>query len=1140
MTQQSPASTSQRKALTQAYLVIQDLKAQLKAAEEGNREPIAIIGLGCRFPGALDPEAFWQLLRDGVDATREIPKERWDIDAYYDPAPDTPGKMNVRRGAFLDKETMPWGIEGFDADFFRISPREAMSMDPQQRLLLEVSWEAIESAGIPAHQLRNSNTGVYIGHDRLNSEYASLEPGILAEDRYIQTGAVMSMPAGRLSYCLGLQGPSMVVATACSSSLVATSLAVQALQTGATDLALAGGVHLSLSPEDSIQLSKTNALAPDGRCKTFDAAADGYSRGEGCGVVVLKRLSDALRDGDMIRAVIRGTAVNHDGPSAGLTVPNGPAQEKLLRSALASANVDPAQISYVEAHGTGTSLGDPIEVRSLGKVLGTQDRQDPLFIGSVKTNIGHLEAAAGIAGLIKVVLSFEHEQIPPSLHFKEPNPKIDWDNLAVEVPTECIPWAPRPHPFGAEQSANDKANRLAGVSAFGFSGTNAHIILEQAPAGASDHKNTHRQPTSLLTLSAKSTEALKALASRYVSYLAMTPAHLADICFTANIGRTDFAYRLAVVGGEKAEISQKLARFAEDEQANALLSGQVIKNKSPKIAFLFTGQGSQYIGMGRELYEKEPVFRQTLEQCDAYLRQLDISLLSVLYPTGEESPLNQTAYAQPALFAIEYALAQLWRSWGINPDVVMGHSVGEYVAACIAGVFSLEDGLKLIAERGRLMQMLPQNGSMVSVMAPYEAISALLLAEEQVSIAAINGPESVVISGVKEAIERVMATLSKQGINCRSLAVSHAFHSPLMEPMMAQFAQIAKGIIYNQPQIPIVSNLTGELVTHEITEADYWVQHVREPVRFVDGMNVVQIQGATIFLEVGPKPTLLGMGQICLPDSDFAWIPSLRPENAWGQLLSSLGKLYTLGCHIKWGNFYNSEHITLRKVALPTYPFQREPYWIASGNETTKLTRVRPLLDKMVKSPIHKATIFETAFSAQNIPFLRDHTIYGEIVSPGACHMAMVLSGAETLFDTSNFRLEDVVFPQALVLSKEGERTVQAILSPTEGGREAEFRVISFSDDDDVLTHAVGRVQVQTESQAEVIPLDEIQAECRTAIDGTRIYEAAAAQQIFLGPAFQWLADIRVGEKKAIAKLTRPPSIGSLHGHLLHPGLLDA
>ena len=942
--------SSQKSALLQAFLAIEKLEAKLKAVEEAKREPIAIIGLGCRFPSAPDPESFWELLRDGVDATREVPKERWDIDAYYDPDPDTPGKMYVRRGAFLDKRTIPWGIESFDAPFFGISPREAVSLDPQQRLLLEVSWEAIENAGIAAKQLRNSNTGVYIGHDHLNSDYALLDPSCLKEDRYIGTGAGGSLPAGRLSYFLGLQGPCLVVSTACSSSLVATHLAVQALRAGECDLALAGGVQLNLSPENSILLSKSNALAPDGRCKTFDAAADGYSRGEGCGIVVLKRLSDAIRDGDLIRAIIRGSAINHDGPSAGLTVPNGPAQEKLLRDALASANVEPAQISYVEAHGTGTPLGDPIEVRALGQVMGqfergTRDRQNPLLIGSVKTNIGHLEAAAGIAGLIKVVLSLEHGEIPPHLHFKQPNPNIRWDDLPIKVPTEGTPWA--------------EEARLAGVSSFGFSGTNAHVILEQAPPDESARGSTEasKRPLELLTLSTKSAEALKALANRYVDYLATTQSNLADICFTANTGRSDFTHRLSVVGHSKDEISQKLASFTEGQQTSNLFptallctSGQAIKGMKPKIAFLFTGQGSQYIGMGRQLYESQPTFRQALEQCDEYLRQFDVPLLSLLYPVGQESPLNQTTCTQPALFAIEYALAQLWRSWGIEPDVVMGHSVGEYVAACVAGVFSLEDGLKLIAERGRLMGRLPQDGEMVSLMANEARVQqAIAPYPNDMSIAAINGPESVVLSGKRESVMSIVDQLAAEGIKTRQLTVSHAFHSPLMVPMLDEFRQVAAGITYHKPKLPLVSNVTGKVVSTEacpeelrITTPDYWVRHVLQAVRFADGVKTLAELGINIFLEIGPKATLLGMARLANAEKSTAtyYLPSLRKnQDDWQQMLTSLGELYVRGVSVDWEAFEQKTSPLLlggsdapagrRKVVLPTYPFQRQRYWLS-------------------------------------------------------------------------------------------------------------------------------------------------------------------------------------------------------------------
>ena len=691
------ARVEQLSASQRMLLALDDAVKKLEAVENAKTEPIAIVGMSCRFPGgANDPEKYWQLLSDGVDAITEVPPLRWHLDDHYDPNPDTAGKMYTRYGGFLDQ------VDQFDAQFFGISPREAVRIDPQQRLLLEVSWEALEKAGLIPNQLAVSQTGVFVGIT--TNDYARLlmPAGNLEQiDAYYLTGNPLNAVAGRLSYTLGLQGPCMAIDTACSSSLVAVHLACQSLRNEECDRALAGGVNLILSPENTIALSQAKMMAPNGRCKTFDAEADGIVRGEGCGVLVLKRLKDAVAEGDNILAVIRGSAVNQDGASSGFTVPNKSAQEALIRQALSRAKVEPSAVDYIEAHGTGTSLGDPIEVRALGAVLGKgRCATQPLLIGSVKTNIGHLESAAGVAGLIKVVLSLQHQQIPAHLHFQQPSPYINWDELPISVTTQATPWHRGEKP------------RIAGVSAFGASGTNAHVVLEEAPT--QKIPESVDRPWHLLTVSAKSKEALEELAASYQQHLAANPAlALGDICHTSNTGRGQFKHRLTVLASSTTDASAKLAAFCRGEEVPEILSGQA-RTKLPKIAFLFTGQGSQYVGMGKQLYEQSPVFRAEIDHCAQILdTQLDKSLLSVL----DSSLIDQTAYTQPALFALEYALFQLWKSWGIVPSVVMGHSVGEYVAACVAGVFSLEDGLKLIAARGRLMQQLPQSGQMVAVMA---------------------------------------------------------------------------------------------------------------------------------------------------------------------------------------------------------------------------------------------------------------------------------------------------------------------------------------------------------------------------------------------------------------------------------------
>ena len=672
-----------------ALRALDDMQAKLDAIEYAKREPIAIVGMGCRFPGgANSPEAFWQLLRDGVDTISEVPPERWDTDKYYNCDPNIPGTIATREGGFLE------GVDGFDSEFFNISAREAASMDPQQRLLLEVSWSALENAAL-VPQVADRATGVFVGIYMHDYSRVMSEAGDATNiDAFCAMGNSLSVAAGRLSYILGLNGPSMAIDTSCSSSLVSIHLACQSLRLGECNAALAGGVGLNLAPDTSIALSRTQMLNPEGRCKTFDASANGFAKGEGCGMIVLKRLSDAVRDGDNILALVRGSAVNHNGRSSSLIAPNGLSQQAVIRQALANGGVKPESVDYVEVQGTGTSVGESIEVGALNAVYGQNRPADrPLAIASVKTNIGHTEAASGVASLLKVVLALQNKQIPPHLHLKQPNPHIDWDKIPFKVPTELMPW-------------QKEEPRFAGISAFGFSGTNAHIVLEEAPTPEPVESSPER-PLHLLALSAKTETALVQLAQKYQKYLAANPdLDLANVCFSANSGRSHFQHRLSILASTTAELKDKLTAFNTDRKGKGIYRGEA--DSEPKIAFLFPDLDPKHWQMSRQLYDTQPTFKQSIDRCAEILEPyLDKPLLEVIYPsTGDsrrgESRIAPTAYLQPALFALEYALCRLWQSWGIKPSAVMGYGIGEYVAACIAGVFSLEDGLKLVVERGRL------------------------------------------------------------------------------------------------------------------------------------------------------------------------------------------------------------------------------------------------------------------------------------------------------------------------------------------------------------------------------------------------------------------------------------------------------
>ena len=903
-------TTDNRNLIRQALLKIDALQAKLDASEAKQREPIAIVGMGCRFPGGGDgPDAFWPLLHEGRGAIAEVPASRWDIDAYYDPDPDAPGKMVQRSGGFLD------GIDRFDPHFFGISPREAASMDPQQRLLLEVAWEALEDANIPADSLYRSPTGVFIGIMGQDFGQRLFAPSRHARlDAYAGTGTSPGMIAGRLSYCFGLTGPCFALDTACSSSLVALHLACDSLRRGESTLALTGGVNLILEPGLSINFSKARMLAPDGRCKTFDAAADGYVRGEGCGVLVLKRLADALADGDRVLAVVRGSAVNQDGPSGGLTVPSGPAQEQVIRQALANAGVTPAAVSYVEAHGTGTALGDPIELGALDRVFGAGHTSErPLYVGSVKTNLGHLEAAAGVAGVIKVVSALRRGSLPPHRNCTTPTPRFPWADKPLRVVQGPVAW-----PRGAEP-------RIAGVSSFGFSGTNAHIVIAEAP-------ETPAAPTAdtaapwLLPLSARSPEALAAVAGRYHAHLRANPGIApADLCAAVARGRAHLPHRLAVVADSTDAFADALEQVAEGRAAPAVITRGTADTGVPPLAFLFTGQGAQHPGMGRHLYDTQPVFRAALDRCAALLAaHTDIALIDLL--SDETGRLDQTGNTQPALFCLEYALYELWSSLGVRPDAVLGHSVGEYVAACVAGVFSLEDGIRLIAARARLMQALPAGGAMASVTADGERVARAIAGIPALSIAALNGPEQTVIAGDGAALRRVLDTLRAEGVHGRELTVSHAFHSPLMDPMLDAFAAVAATVTFHPPALPLVSNVTGKPAGDDITRPGYWVRHVRDAVRFADGTAALQDLGCRVFVEIGPDPVLCGLARRCLPDGAVL-IPSLRRTDP-ARFTRAVGELYVQGVAIDWKAVHPTPPTHLD---LPTYPFQRKRCWFDDG-----------------------------------------------------------------------------------------------------------------------------------------------------------------------------------------------------------------
>ena len=871
---------------------IRELRARLAVAESAQSGPIAIVGAGMRFPGGVrDADSFWELLESGRDAITDIPRDRWDWRQYFDRNPEARGAMYAVRGGFLED------IDCFDAEFFGIAPREAEMLDPQQRLVHEVAWHALENAGIAADSLRESHTGIFLGLSNLDYSRAALEDD-LRIDAYVGSGNSPSMAAGRLAYTLGVRGPAMTVDTSCSSSLTAVHLAVQSLRAGESDVALAGGANVILAPQMHIGFSRARMLSPDGRCKTFDAAADGYVRSEGCGVVVLKRLADAVRDGDRVMAAIRGSAVNHDGRSGGLTAPSSRAQAALLREAYTRAGVALDAVGMIEAHGTGTSLGDPIEMEALGEVFRGR-AAGSISVGSVKTNFGHTEAASGIAGLLKVVLALKKKRIPGHLHLTQPSAYIPWAELPFVVPTEGVDW----------KLNEGQARRVAGVSSFGFSGSNAHVVLEEFVSQSADGEMD--EGPQIAVISARSESALMSAKERLVAGLEAHPEYaLEDVSGTLTRGRVHFAHRAAWVVGSRAELMEKLASV---EAASAMAAPEAV-------CFLFTGQGSEHGGMGLELLKRSVVFRAAVERLEAALNgRLGTSIAAIWANANGE--LERASLVQPALYAYGWGLSELWRSWGVEPTTVMGHSLGEYVAATVAGVMTPEEGVRLVAARGRLTETLGKPGGMVAVACSFEAVKGLLTRFDELSVAAVNGPSSVVVSGALAAIEKFEERLKIDGLRHKRLRTTHGFHSAALDGMLDAFEEAAK-VDFKVPEVRWISNLTGLAMGRERSvDARYWRRHLRETVRFSDGLVAV---GDAVFVELGAEPHLLALADGIGADR---LVPSVRKGGGeWHGLLTAAARLYTLGFDLDWKGV--GEGKAFRKVALPGYPFERRRYWL--------------------------------------------------------------------------------------------------------------------------------------------------------------------------------------------------------------------
>ncbi|MFD7033802.1 beta-ketoacyl synthase N-terminal-like domain-containing protein [Streptomyces sp. NPDC059917] len=932
MTGQDPKLLEYLKRMT---VDLREARRRVEELEYARHEPVAIVGMSCAYPGgAGSPEELWNLVDTGTDAVAGFPQDRgWDLEGLYDADPDTPGTCYAREGGFLADAA------AFDAGLFGITPKEAFAIDPQQRLLLEHSWAAIERAGTDPRTLRGSRTGVFVGV--MYNDYGSrLNPAPEGYEGYIGAGSAASIASGRISYSLGLEGPALTLDTACSSSLVALHLACQALRRGECTTALAGGVTVMATPGTFVEFARQRGLSPDGRCKSFSADADGTGWAEGVGILYLERLSDARRQGHRILGLVQGSAVNQDGASSGLTAPNGPAQQRVILDALADARLTAADIDAVEAHGTGTKLGDPIEAQAIQAVYGKgRDTGRPLRLGSLKSNIGHSQAAAGVGGVIKMLMALRHQTLPRTLHAERPTPHIDWSAGTVELLRDPAPW---PH---------GERTRRAGVSSFGISGTNAHVIIEEAPhdadTGADTDADTHapdgdRADTGALAwpVSGRTPKALREQATRLARHLADHPdLDRAEVAHTLAAGRTPFEHRAVVLGEDTTALTQGLAKLARGGNAPHLVRGATDPAAKSPVAVLFSGQGSQRPGMGRALHRRFPAFAEAFDAVCAELdRHLDVPLRDVLFaPDGPDTAerralIDRTAYTQAGIFAFEVAQYRLLERFGLRPDFLAGHSIGELTAAHVAGVWTLPDAAALVAARGRLMQALPSGGAMLAVQATAEELRPLLAGREgEVSLAAENGPGSVVVSGDAEAVREIGEVFAARGRRTKQLKVSHAFHSPHMEPMLDEFAVVAKSIGYAAPRVPVVSNLTGAGATAELATPEYWVRHVREAVRFATGVGWLRDQGVATFIEVGPDSVLAPMVTECLatgaaaPAKTEVVALARRDQPEPVAFLTALARIQVRGKTLDWSAQHEAP---VRSVELPPYAFQRRVYWL--------------------------------------------------------------------------------------------------------------------------------------------------------------------------------------------------------------------
>lgn len=1093
--------------------------------------PIAIIGIGCRFPGKADsPDAYWKLLSEGVDATRDLPPGRWDVAKFYDPEPGKSGKMSTFHGGFLDQ------IDQFDAQFFGISPREAVWLDPQQRLLLQVAWEALEDAGQAAEQLAGKDVGVFVGGFTL--DYQLLQNyGIYSRyqlQTHSATGMMMTMLANRLSYVFDFRGPSMSVDTACSSSLVATHLAAQSIWNGECSVALAGGSNVMIAPNMTIAESKGGFLSPDGRCKTFDRAANGYARGEGAAVVVLKALDRALADGDPIYALISGTAVTQDGRTNGITVPSQPAQEQAMRRAYRAAGIEPSQVQYVEAHGTGTPVGDPIEARAIGAVVADgRAAGEPCLVGSVKTNLGHLEAAAGVAGLIKAALALRHGQIPPHLHLEEPNPAIPFDALRLRVPTVLEDWPA------------DSWPRCAGVNSFGFGGTNAHVVLREAPVTAGTAARAPRERIYLLPLSARSPEALTDLARAYREWLCSPSgqsADLADVAYSASMRRSHHDHRLALTARSVGEAAEKLGDYVADAASARVSTGRSQPGGPAKVAFVCSGMGPQWWAMARDLLTSEPVFRAAVERCDAALApRTGWSLLEAMTADEDASRMAETEVAQPANFAVQMGLNELWRSWGIEPAAVIGHSTGEVAAQYIAGVLSFEEAIRVVYYRSSLQQRTTGTGRMLAVgLTPETLQKAVDDAGPLVSVAAINSASSVTLAGDAAILEGMAAQLETFGVFHRFLTVKVPYHSHYMDPLRDDLLSGLAGLRAHSARIPLYSTVTGTRIEGSNVDGDYWWHNVRGTVLFGAAFEQLLADGYRVFLELGPHPVLASSMRELLVEQgvDGAVVPSLRrKEHDTEVTLGSLGALYAHGCAPDWRRLSEAD---ARFVRLPGYPWQLRSYWNESpeARADRHYDQVHPLLGQRIDA-IHPT--WELELNTTRLPYLDDHRVEDNVLVPGAAFIEMAVAAAGQVYGGSDLALEHVRFRKALLLTATADPRLRTVLHPEPGTVEISSFLPAPGGGGQWTLHCTAEVRQRQAGLTAGPAGPELLDGDRERLSHEHFYQRTQQMGFQYGPAFQAVEEIQAGPGRSAGIVRVPAALEADTGaYRFHPALIDA